>query len=97
METKEKTKGKKKKVEYLPGMAPPSIKEIDVQALRYVNCRDERMGMLKDEVDQQGKLEELLKKHGLNSYEFDGLVVEITASTKVKVRKKKDDAVNGDE
>jgi hypothetical protein len=78
---------------FLPGMKPPSIKEIDSAAEDYVEARDGRGVAQKEEIKQRDRLLELMKKHSLVRYEYDGKVVEIIHEDKekVKVNAKKDD------
>lgn len=75
---------------HLPGLEPPSIKEIDNAAERYVDRRNDRMEMLQDEIKARDVLEAAMKKHELRVYEYDGKTVELCMEEKVKVRKKKE-------
>jgi hypothetical protein len=81
----------KAKQQHLEGMEPPTITEIEGKAEEYVEVRNERMSLLKKEVELQGELAELMKKHKLRNYEYDGQTVEVVNKEKVKVRRKKDD------
>lgn len=76
---------------YFEGMEPPSIKEIDRAAERYVDIRDERMALTPVEVKSKDALHALMKKHELKTYEFDGYIVSVEPSEEtVKVAKKKE-------
>lgn len=79
----------KAKQAHLPGMDPPSITEIDEAAEAYVEVRDERMALTESEGERRGLLLELMKKHELSTYEFDGKIVSVLAEEKVKVKKSK--------
>ena len=79
----------KLKQKHFKGMEPPSIPAIDQAAEEYADIRDSRMELTKEEVELQEKLKELMEKHKLTSYEYDGNLVTISADTKVKVKKKK--------
>jgi hypothetical protein len=78
----------KAKQQYLPGLEPPSIPAIDRLAEKYVEVRNSRMEMTKEEVKNADLLEAKMKEHGLTKYEFDGKVVELQHTEKVKVRRK---------
>lgn len=74
---------------YLPTMEPDSFPEIDRLADSYRDIRDERMEMTKEEVKAADKLEIAMKSHGLQTYEYDGQIVRLQQTEKVKVEKKK--------
>ncbi len=85
-----KAKAPKPKQGYLdPEMAPPSIPEIDRLAEKYVDARDSRMSALKEEIELNGELDELMKKHSLTEYEYDNKIVSVNVLEKVKVKTKK--------
>lgn len=76
----------------LPGMERKGIKEIEKLADEYVSFRDERMGVLKKEVEAKNKLIDAMHRHGQTVYEFeeDGapITVELkTGDEKIKVKK----------
>jgi len=98
MKTKPRVKAKRKKQAHLPGMEPPTIKSIERAAEEYRYIRDDRMALGKKEQDAHAKLLALMKEHSLTCYEFDEFRVELDSTTKVRVRKKKDDSeTNGDD
>lgn len=80
----------------LPEMELPSVAEIDEAAETYRELRDSRMSMQKREAEAHAELLELMKSHGLKDYEFDGYVVSVVSSEKVRVRKSKEDDGDGD-
>lgn len=93
--TKTKTKRKARKAKgYFPGMEPPSIPEIDELAQEYVTMRDNRMGYQKEELKLNDRLLELMNQHKLPTYKFDGLLVSVATSTKVKVKRDGEEAVD---
>lgn len=83
---------------YLPDMEPPSIPEIDMAAESYLEARNSRQEMTEEEVKRKEALKELMKKHGLQAYDFGSYTVTRTAEVieNVKVKRKKAEA-NGDE
>jgi len=85
-------KSTKKKQKHLKGMEPKRIKSIDGASEAYRALRDQRMKLLSKEVDAQRKLLELMKKHKLKTYSYDGYNVEIDeGKEKVKVKAKKEE------
>lgn len=88
--TKKRKPRDKARQGHLPGLEPPSIKEIDEQAELYVEYRNERMEAQTKELAEQDVLLELMQKHGLTTYDYDGKIVSIDELRKVKVRKKKE-------
>jgi hypothetical protein len=72
-----KTKGKKarEKQKFIPGTEPVSIKEIEDVAEAYVDVRDKRMNLTEDESEFKTKLIEVMKKHNLETYNFNGYIV----------------------
>jgi hypothetical protein len=90
---------KKKRVRqtYIPGTEPLSIPAIDKQADYYMDRRDTRMTLGQEEKQEKQKLLDLMKEHGLYSYEFDGFLVTRTEEQDIKVRKKKKEKDNGAE
>ena len=81
----------------LPDMEEPSIPAIDKAADAYAAARDQRMEILKEDIDLQEKLKELMKKHNLTTYIYDDNVVSISDEIKVKAKKKKAPAVDAEE
>lgn len=76
-----------KKQSMIPGTETPSIPELDALADQYVNLRDARLELLRDEVNKRDLLAILLKKHGLSVYCYGDNVVEVKNSEKIRVRK----------
>lgn len=73
-----------------PGVEKKQIKEIDTLAEEYVGHRDDRMGILKKEVDSKTRLKGAMEKHNLKAYEYDGYTVVIEpGEDEIKVKKKK--------
>jgi hypothetical protein len=87
-----KTKTKRLRQQMIPGTEPPSIPKIDKAAEAYVEVRDERMSLTEKETDAHDNLLSLLREHGLETYEFDGMTVRIDTKQKVKVRRKNEEA-----
>lgn len=66
------------------------IKEIENLAVDYVEARDRRQALLADEVDLKEKLMAAMKRNNMETYSFDGYMVEIVRETEnVKVKKKR--------
>lgn len=86
----------RKKQTFIPGTEPESHPDIDRAAELYVDARDERCRLSKEEAEAQDNLLETMLKHGLSTYEFDGKIVVALSKTKIVVKTKKDKA-NGDE
>lgn len=84
---------------YLPGddMAPPSIPVIDEAASAYVEIRNNRMELSKEEKAAHESLLALMKDKGLEVYEYEDMVVRLDSKTKVRVRKKKEETDGADE
>lgn len=85
----------KRKQRILPGMEPPSIKAIDKAAEAYVDVRDRRMELTKEEVVAQLNLVAVMRENKLDTYEFDGQTVALVSKVKAKV-KTKDGEEEGD-
>lgn len=86
----------KAKQGHLKDMEPVSIQEIDDAADAYVEARNERMSLTEEEVEKHAALLELMRKHELTTYTTpDGFVATISSTSKVKVRKPRED--NSDE
>lgn len=67
------------------------IKEIEDVANAYTTARDERQSLLEQEVELKKKLIEVMRKHDLEVYPFDGVIVvlEHIDEDSVKVKKKR--------
>lgn len=79
----------KREQQYIEGTEPPKIAEIEEKAKQYKEDRDERMAWTVKEVESHAVLLEAMKRHKLQTYEFDGLVAELkVGKDKVKVRSK---------
>jgi flagellar biosynthesis/type III secretory pathway chaperone len=78
-------------------MEDVSIKEIDEAAAEYVDSRDNRMAMLKDEIEKGNRLLELMGKHQQSTYEYDGMIVTVLSKTKVSIKRAKDEADEAEE
>lgn len=76
------------------GIENEEIKEIRAAAESYVDVRDRRMALTKEEVDHRDKLLEVMEKHGCTEILMDDLSVEIIDGKK-KVKVKRSDE-NGD-
>jgi hypothetical protein len=80
------------KQQRLPTMAQAEIPELVAAAERYVELRDQRMALTREEVEAAAVLLELMHKHKLTVYDLDDESrVLIDAKEKVKVQKVKDD------
>ena len=95
---KEKTpkvkKPRKPRQARLPGMEPEKNPAIERLAEAYVEVRNRRMVLTKEEVGKRDLLQVKMHESGLKSYEYDGKIVELVGVEKVKVRSSKD---GGDE
>lgn len=81
-----------------PGMEPPTIKEVEEAAEDYEEKRDKRMEHTKREVAAAAHLLNMLEKHNLTEYKFDGKKAFIVAGgKKVKVRTLKEEKDEGDD
>jgi hypothetical protein len=84
-----KPKKPRAKQGHLPGMEPPSVPEIEKAADDYVEARDARMAAMEPEASAKKLLTELMKKHGLATYEYDSRIVTLAGEPEVRVKKKK--------
>jgi hypothetical protein len=85
-EKKDKGKGKPRQ-QRLPGTDDNKIADLEAAAENYAEVRDERMALLKQEVDLQESLLKLMKKHDRVSYRRDGIKITVVEkSEKVRVR-----------
>ena len=83
----------KPKQEDLPGMSDRKLKDLHECAEEYAEKRDARQEIGREEVELKGRLLQLLKKHKLEHYEYEDVVVDLVheeETVKVKIRKPKD-------
>ena len=85
------------KQQHLPGMAPPSIPELDAAAENYDRVKNRRVKLTDEETEAQAVLLAAMKKHKLTVYEYDGKLVVLSATEKVRVKPKKDEEGGDDE
>lgn len=81
-------------------MEKGGVPEIDEAAEEYVDIRDRRMALTKDEKAAQTSLLNLMKKHKLKAYDYDNKLVSVVEDVveKVKVKAKdKPEADDGDD
>ncbi len=76
-----------KKQTELKGIEAPSIPEIDEAAELYVEYRDKRTEFQEKEKDAKEKLQALMEAKKLKTYRFDDNIVELTGTTKLKVKR----------
>jgi hypothetical protein len=70
----------------LPG-TPEGIPELEEIGVAYAAARDERMEILKREVELKAKAMECMKKHKLKDYRVESLVMQIMpGEEKLKVK-----------
>ena len=84
-----------KKQKELPGIEKPVIKEIEDAADEYVEVRDKRMSLTEREVEKRAALIGVMRAHKVKSYKYDGRLITLKETDKVKVKTLKDEA--GDE
>lgn len=84
-----KKRGRKPKQQFFAGTEPATIKELEDAAQDYVAARDERMGLTELEAERKKLLAELMKKHKLATYAFDGQMIEYTHVDEDQVKVKK--------
>jgi hypothetical protein len=89
-----KPRAPKAQQQYLEGMDPPSIPEIDQASDRFVDARNEWQALHAPMLEARKILEATMKKHQLEKYEYDGKVVQFVAEQKIKVSTKKIDKVD---
>lgn len=75
--------------------APLTIPEVDACADAYIEARDARMELTKEEAKTKDALMLVMARNKLRAYEYAGRIVEIFANEQVKVRRMKDED-NGD-
>lgn len=67
------------------------IKEIDAAAERVKELTDSRMAVLRNEVEAREQLLALMKKHGKETYNYNGYEVEVVpGKERVKVKSQKE-------
>jgi len=88
--TKERKRTRRPRQPKLPGMEAVSIPEIDRAAAAYLDARDNRMRLSKEETEKSDKLLEQMKRHHQTTYQYDSCVVTVLSSTKVKVKRATD-------
>jgi hypothetical protein len=93
MATKRKRAPKEKVQQgHLEGLEPPRIKAIDDAADTYYEVMMERCKLSKEEYEAQTALLEVMMKENLTRYVYDGKVVTMTSTTKIKVKPNKEEA-----
>lgn len=83
---KQRGRPKKAKPGFLEGMGPPVIIELESLAESYLETRDERQRLTKDEVELHGRLLDMMHKHNLTSYQWGDYTIFIEKDEKEKVR-----------
>jgi YD repeat-containing protein len=58
-----------------PGISEPHVPEIEDIAEQYVDVRDRRMALTKQECDAKGRLITVMHNHNITRYTYDGKVV----------------------
>jgi len=86
---KKKVRVPKEKQKFIPGTEPPKIKSIEDAAVRYVEFRDRRTDAGEEEVKLKTKLIAAMKEHKLETYNFDGFMVELNHIDEDDVKVKK--------
>ncbi len=77
----------------LPGMEDHHLPDLEEAALNYARVRDERMAMLKRELDLKDVLHTLMKRHSKTLYRVEEMEIKVVArdeTVKVKLLKDKD-------
>lgn len=87
----------KRKQGHLPGMEPPSIKEIDAAAEAYVRARNARVAKTEVETETREVLQAAMKKHELTAYQYDGKIVLLATNEKVSVKEAPDEPETSDD
>jgi hypothetical protein len=64
--------------EDLPGMVDRKLKDLHEAALSYADLRDARIAASAPEIKAKGDLLDLMKKHELEHYKYDGVEITIT-------------------
>lgn len=86
VEEKPEKKGKRLEQGHLPGMAPKKNVKVHNRALKYVEIRDERMGLTRKEVDAKRELLACMHDEGLTEYVHGDLSVNVNTKELVKVK-----------
>lgn len=85
------TRKKKAEQTEIPGTEKPVHKDVARKATQLYETRAERMELSEREAKLAGELLELMRKHGIDSYTEDDMVVQVVpAEAKVKVKKKRE-------
>lgn len=86
MKKKAKVRAKRTRAQFLPGMAPVKNDKVHKAAMSYADMRDERMGLIRAEVEAMAVLVDAMETAGIKSYAYGDVSVEMTTKNKVKVR-----------
>jgi hypothetical protein len=77
--------------ERLPG-TDGGIPELEQLGFEYAGLRDQRMAILKQEVELKKKCLEAMQRHGKDTYRYEDLLIMVTpGEPKLKVKVMKDD------
>lgn len=78
----------------VPGTDAPKHRDVEAAADRYVEVRDARMELTKQETEASGRLLAAMKAHGCTVYRLEtdegNLLVTVEAEEKVHVRKERE-------
>jgi hypothetical protein len=74
------------------GFKPKTIPQIEEAAEEYVELRDNRMAIQEKETAASERLTFLLHQHKLTCYRYDGKLVTLVPTEKVKVKTDKDES-----
>ncbi len=74
------------------GLERPANKKIEEAADEYADLRDQRMAVLAKEIAAKEKLLFIMHQHKLTTYKYDGRIVELLPTEKVKVRDEDDES-----
>jgi hypothetical protein len=89
---KEKKAKSEPKQKRLPGTEDAAIAELETAAEAYAEGRDERMALLKDEVEMKNSLLKLMHKYGKKTYNHAGIEIEVVSKDEmVRVKVQKDE------
>ena len=76
----------------LKGMEDPAIAGLEAAAEEYVDIRDQRQALTKEEVELKGKLLKIMHDNGKKTYNHGGVSVQVVVEKeKVRVRIAKTD------
>jgi hypothetical protein len=70
----------------IKGMEAPKFADVEKAADAYVETRDERMRLLKDEVELKAAVIQALQSHGVKAYERGEYHITTESIDKVKVK-----------